>query len=265
MENSRHAETPLPTGYKPEPFDGTSTHQLRALYQSVIGSLLYLMLGTRPDIAFAVCQMAKFAANPSEDHLKKCMYIMKYLNGTREYSLIYNGKTRIGLYAYCDSSYGDDETDPPVETDVGPMVLRKSTQGFFFSLASGCVKWHSSTQKMVATSSVAAEYMSLSDCARDAVWYKNLFAEIMRPLPFVTVYADANNAIFNAQNPVTQKGTKHLDIRHHFIRDQVAQGNVRLFRVDTQENTADMLTKNLGAQLFLKHRKSLGLHFYPLK
>lgn len=264
MADSKHALTPLPTGYKPEPFDGTSTPELRSKYQSVIGSLLYLMLGTRPDIAFAVCQMAKFAANPSVEHLNKALYIMKYLSGTRSYALIYSGKPNTGFYAYCNLSYGDDQSDPPIQTDVGPILLRKSTQGYFFSLANACVKWHSSTQKTVAPSSTAAEYMSLADCARDCVWYKNLFSEIQRPLQYVTVYADANGAIFSAQNPVAQKGTKHVDIRHHFVRDQIEQGNIQLFRVDSTDNPADMFTKNLGPQLFLKHRQSLGLKFYPL-
>jgi hypothetical protein len=108
MTDAKVATTPLPTGYKPEPFEGTTTTGLQSQYQSVIGSLLYLMLGTHPDIAFAVTQMAKFAANPSAEHLNKAMYIMRYLVGTRNYALVYDGSSNTGLYAYCDSSYGDD-------------------------------------------------------------------------------------------------------------------------------------------------------------
>jgi len=76
MADAKAAQTPLPTGYKPEPFDGTATAALRSQYQSVIGSLLYLMLGTHPDLAFAVTQMAKFAHNPSEEHLLKSRHIL---------------------------------------------------------------------------------------------------------------------------------------------------------------------------------------------
>jgi len=82
MTDSKLAKTPLPTGYKPEPFEGTSTPQLWSQYQSLIGSLLYIMLGTRPDIAFAVTQMAKFTSNPSDEHLNRAMYILCYLVGT---------------------------------------------------------------------------------------------------------------------------------------------------------------------------------------
>jgi len=111
MADAKVAQTPLPTGYKPELFDGTATAALRSQYQQVIGSLLYLMLRTHPDLAFAVTQMAKFAHNPSEEHLLKARYIMRYLAGTRKYTLVYNGKSDGGLYAYCDSSYGDDRSD----------------------------------------------------------------------------------------------------------------------------------------------------------
>ena len=132
MTDAKVAITPLPTGYKPESFEGTTTSNLQSQYQSVIGSLLYLMLGTQPDIAFAITQMAKFTVNPSSEHLNKAMYIMCYLVGTHNYALVYDSSSNTGIYAYCDSSYGDDRTE----------LDRKgrSTQGYYFSLASACVK-----------------------------------------------------------------------------------------------------------------------------
>jgi len=111
MADAKAAQTPLPTGYKPEPFDGTATAALWSQYQSVIGSLLYLMLRTHPDLAFAVTQMVKFAHNPSEEHLLKSKHILRYLAGTCKYALVYDGRSDTGLYAYCDSSYGDDRSD----------------------------------------------------------------------------------------------------------------------------------------------------------
>ena len=214
------------------------------------------MLGTRPDLAFAVTQMAKFAHNPSEDHLNKAKHIMRYLCGTRKYALVFDGQSDGGLYAYCDSSYGDDRSDPDRR--------RRSTQGYFFTLANGCVKWHSKTQTLISTSSTMAEYIALSDCARDCAWYKILFSELGRPMPFVPIYGDSHGAIFNAQNPVTQKGIKHIEIRYHYLREQIEKGEVKVFAVPTSENVADMFTKNLGPTLFLKHRKELGIEFYPL-
>ena len=115
MTDAKMAKTPLPTGYKPEPFEGTSTSQLRSEYQALIGSLLYIMLGTRPDIAFAVTQMAKFASNPSDEHMNRAQYILRYLVGTQDYALVFDGHSNAGLIAYCDSSYGDDRTEPDLK------------------------------------------------------------------------------------------------------------------------------------------------------
>ena len=117
---------------------------------------------------------------------------------------------------------------------------------------------------MVATSSTAAEYMALSDCAKDCAWFKTLFTELGIPIDFVPLYGDSRGAIFNTQNPVTQKGIKHIDIRYHYIREQLDMGTLQLFYVPTNENTADMFTKNLGPTAFLRHRSELGLVFYPL-
>ena len=256
MTDAKMAKTPLPMGYKPEPFSGTSNSQLRSQYQSLIGSLLYIMLGTRPDIAFAVTQMAKFASNPSDEHLNRAMYILRYLVGTRDYALVFDGNSNEGLIAYCDASYGDDKTELDLK--------RRSTQGYFFKLADACIKWHTRTQKMVATSSTAAEYMALSDCARDCAWFKTLFAELGKPVDYVPLCGDSRGAIFNAQNPVTQKGIKHIEIRYHYIREQIELGTVKLYYVPTYENIADMFTKNLGPNDFLRHRSELGLEFYPL-
>jgi len=111
MADAKAAQTPLPTGYKPEPFYGTATAALRSQYQSVIGSLLYLMLGTHFNLAFTVTQMAKFTHNPSEEHLLKTRHILCYLAGTCKYTLVYDGRSDAGLYTYCDSSYGDDRSD----------------------------------------------------------------------------------------------------------------------------------------------------------
>jgi hypothetical protein len=200
--------------------------------------------------------MAKFASNPSDEHLNRAMYILRYLVGTRDYALVFDGNSDAGLSAYCDSSYGDDHT----ELDR----MRRSTQGYFFSLANAAIKWHSKTQTLVATSSTMAEYMALSDCARDCAWFKILFNELGKPIDHVPLYGDSRGAIFNSQNPVTQKGIKHIEIRYHYIREQIELGTIKLYYVPTKDNVADMFTKNLGPIDFLRHRSELGLEFYPL-
>jgi len=256
MADAKVAQTPLPTSYKPEPFDGTAIAALQSQYQSVIGSLLYLMLRTHPDLAFAVTQMAKFAHNPSEEHLLKTRCTLHYLAGTHKYALVYDGRSDAGLYTYFDSSYGDDRSDADHR--------HQSMQGYFFSLVNASVKWHSKMQTLISMSSTMAEYIVLSDCACDCAWYKILFSELGKPMPYIPIYGDSHGVIFNAQNPITQKGIKHIEICYHYIKEQIEKGEVKVFAVPTMENIANMLTKNLGPTLFLKHRKELGIEFYPL-
>ena len=109
-----------------------------------------------------------------------------------------------------------------------------------------------------------AEYITLSDCACNCAWYKIFFGELGKPMPFIPIYGDSHGAIFNAQNPVTLKGIKHIEICYHYIREQIEKGEVKVFTIPTSENVADMFTKNLGPTLFLKYRKELGIKFYPL-
>ena len=150
MTNAKATTTPLPTGYIPSKNEsGISTPELRSKYQTVIGSLLYLMLGTRPDISFAVTKLAQFSANPLQEHLDKALYICRYLVGTQDYRLTYNGTSKEGLIAVTDSDWASDNT------------TRRSQSGYFISLAGGLVTWTSRAQKTIALSSTEAEYMAL--------------------------------------------------------------------------------------------------------
>src|SRR5882762_6987244 len=110
----------------------------------VIGSLLYLMLGTRPDIAFAVTKLAQFAAQPSEEHFSKVLYICRYLRGTSKYCLTYNGKSDQGLIACTDSDWASDG------------LKRRSQMGYFIKLAGGAISWTSRAQKTIALLSTEA-------------------------------------------------------------------------------------------------------------
>ena len=117
---------------------------------------------------------------------------------------------------------------------------------------------------IIYCSGVHGTNMALSDCARDCAWFKTLFAELGKPVDFIPLCGDSRGAIFNAQNPVTQKGIKHIEIRYHYIHEQIELETVKLYYVPTYENIADMFTKNLGPNDFLHHRSELGLEFYPL-
>ena len=209
------------------------------------------MLGTRPDIAFAVTKMAQFAANPTQEHLNKALYICRYLVGTQNYCLTYDGITGQGLAACADSDWASDPNH------------RCSQTGFFLKLAGGLISWTSRAQKTVALSSTEAEYMALSDCSRQVVWMHTLLGELGYHLKPVPICGDNQGAIFIASNPVTEKRSKHIDIRYHYIREVVERKLTELYFIDGEANPADLLTKNLGHVKFLKFRAMLGLEFLP--
>jgi hypothetical protein len=250
LTNAKATVTPLPEGYQPLPNDAPVNPALRSKYQQVIGSLLYIMLGTRPDIAYAVVKLSQFAANPSEDHLNRALYICRYLLGTPSYALVFDGNSNGGFIAYADSDWASNPDD------------RRSTTGYMVKLANGVFSWNSRAQKTVALSSTEAEYMSLSDTSRQIVWIRSLFKECGYQLKPIPLCGDNQGSIFMASNPVQEKRIKHIDIRYHYIREVVQNKQVDLFFIDGAENPADMFTKNLGHVKFLKFREQLGLEFY---
>jgi hypothetical protein len=249
MTNARVAQTPLPTGYHPTENTSDPDPVLKKQFQSVIGSLLYLMLGTCPDIAYAVIRMSQFSANPSQEHLDKALYIMRYLVGTKGYHIVYDGAKSEGLMAFTDSDWATD------------TIKRRSTTGYFATLAGGIVCWLSHLQKTVALSSTEAEYMALSNTCRQISWIQSLFGELGFRLTHIPICGDNQGAIFIGSNPVQERRTKHIDIRYHYIRECIEGNKVTVTFVPSVENPADLFTKNLGATLFHKCRRSLGITF----
>src|SRR6266568_9444280 len=169
QENCKPVTTPLPGGYKPLICDEQATKENISLYQSIIGSLLYLTLGTRPDIAYAVILMSQFMVNPSEEHIKKALYIVKYVKSMLNAKITYNGRNKEGLIAFADADWAAD------------VASQKSVTGNVVKLAGGPVSWVSRKQKTIALSSTEAEYMSLSDTARQLIWI--LLQSPILPLP----------------------------------------------------------------------------------
>ena len=249
MLNAKSTSTPLPAGYyaakNTEPIDA----ELCSRFQTVIGSLLYLMLGTRPDIAFAVTHLSRHSVNPSQDHLSKALYICCYLIGMSKYSLVYNGGSGAGLTTCTNSDWGSDPTS------------RLSQTGFYLKLADGLISWTSRAQKTIAYSSTEAEYMALSDCACQVTWIRSLLGELGYKLNAIPICSDNQRSIFMASNPITEPRSEHIDICYHRIRESIVNGKVKLFFINGAENPTDLLTKNLPREKFAKFQAQLGLQF----
>jgi hypothetical protein len=246
LDDAKSAITPLPERYEPEENKGTCTPEFRQQYQSVIGSLLYIMLGTRPDISYAVIKMAQFASNPSSDHMNKAKQIIRYLGSTPDLSLIFDGGSDKGIIAFCDSDWASDK------------IKRKSQTGYFFQLAGASISWQSRAQKTIALSSTEAEYMALCDCCKQAKWIKTLLSELGINVGPVPINGDNQGSIFLGSNPVQGNRSKHIDIRYHFVRQCLEDKEAKLYFVEGAENPADMFTKALGHIKFTKFRGQLG-------
>ena len=220
MINTKPACTPLPEGYKPNP-------ELQTWFQTVIGSLLYLMLGTHPDIAYAVTLMVWMSANPIQEHLDKALYVCCYLIGTHDYSLVFNGNSGNGLITCTDSDWAGSPEDS------------KFTTGFYIKLANAVFLWNSHQQKTVALLSTEAEYMALSNYSCQVVWIRNMFGKIGFNLLPMPICGDNQGSIFMRNNPVTECCTKHIPIRFHYVRDTVQKCQVEIFYIEGTDNSAD--------------------------
>ena len=154
MQNAKPAQTPLPTGYNPKISDTEATSEICSQYQSVIGLLLYIMLGTQPDITYTVIHMSQFCANPLQEHLSWALYIIQYLGSTKNLALCYDGANHNGFLGYADSDWTANPDD------------WKSITGYILFLANSPISWLTRRQKTVALSSTEAKYMAMSDTTR---------------------------------------------------------------------------------------------------
>ena len=249
IQDTQPAPTPLSTGYYLQKHIGSINYNLQKKFQTLIRSLLYLMLETRPDIAFAITQLAQHIANLFLDHFNQALYVCCYLVGTQDYSLIYKGEIGLGISAYIDS----DQVSNPKD--------HRSQTGYFLTITGDTFSWISKAQRTIALSSTKAKYIALSDCSQQYIWIRSILLEI--GYKFGPIYINGNNqsSIFMSSNPVTESQNKYINVHFYAICNFVAQGKVRLFYIEGNENMANLFTKNLSPVKFWKFRDQLGLVF----
>lgn len=200
-------------------------------YQEAVGSLLYVAQCTRPDIAFAVNDVSRFNSNFGLVHWNAVKRIIRYLKGTIDYKLkfTYDGMDILG---YTDSDWASD------------LDKRRSCTGYVFKLSDGAISWMSKRQPTVALSTTEAEYMAMSAATQEAIWLRQLYAELnhgtLKPLK---LFCDNQGAIKMAGIDCYRARTKHIDIRHHFIREKINDKTIDIQYLPTNEMVADGLTK----------------------
>jgi hypothetical protein len=207
------------------------------LYRLMTGSLLYLC-ASRPDIMLSVCMCARFQANPKACHLVVVKRILRYLVHTQNLGLRYPKGSFFNLLSYSDSDY------------AGCKVDRKSTTDICQFLRRSLVSWSSKKQNYVALSTAEAEYIAYGACCAQLLWMKQTLRDFGCEFNKILLLCDNESAIKLANNLVQHSRTKHIDIRHHFLRDHEAKGDIELFHVSIENQLADIFTKPLNDTRF---------------
>ncbi|GJR48224.1 putative ribonuclease H-like domain-containing protein [Tanacetum coccineum] len=210
------------------------------LYRSMIGSLMYLT-ASRPDIMYAVCVCSRFQVTPKTSHLNAVKRIFKYLKGKPHLGLWYPRESPFDLEAFSDSDYSGSNLD------------RKSTTGGCQFLRQRLISWQCKKQTIVATSTTKAEYVAAANCCGQVLWVQNQLLDYGFNFMNTKIHIDNESTICIVKNPMYHSKTKHIEIRHHFIRDCYEKkliSGARKKKIHTDLNVADLLTKPFDGPWF---------------
>ena len=219
-------------------------------YASVVGSLMYAQVCTRPDIAFAVGILGRYQSNPGMDHWKAAKKVLRYLKGTKDYMLMYRQTDNLDVIGYSDSDF------------AGCVDSRKSTSGYIFMMADGAISWRSTKQTLVATSTMEAEFVSCFETISHGVWLKSFISglrimdSISKPLK---IFCDNSATVFMAKNNKSGSRSKHIDIKYLAIRERVKDKIVVINHISTDLMIADPLTKGMPPIKFKDPVENMGL------
>ncbi|GJU50962.1 retrovirus-related pol polyprotein from transposon TNT 1-94 [Tanacetum coccineum] len=215
-------------------------------YRGMIGSLLYLT-ASRPDIMFSICLCARIQENPKTTHLEVVKRIFRYIRGTSHLGLWYPKGTEIETRVYTDSDHAGDYVD------------RKSTSGVCTFTGCCLTSWFAKKQTALAISTTEAEYFSARKACQQALWMKQALIDYGICLDNIPIMCDNKGVIDLSKNPVQHSRTKHIEIRRHFLRDNVQKGNISIEKVTSEDNIADIFTKPLKREVFNYLRLGLGM------
>ena len=230
LESGKTKSTPLSPAIKLTKEEGEPLNTSLHAYSALVGSLLYLAVCTRPDIAQAVGALARHMANPTMVHWQAAKGVLRYLAGTKTHGIAYGGGST-EFIGYTDADYASD------------IDTRRSTTGYLFMLNGGAVSWSSRLQPTVAASTTEAEYMAAAFAVKEALWLRKLAYDLMMGVKTIKINADNQAAIKLLKNPVSSVRSKHIDVIYKFARERVALKDVEFDYISTDKMVADTLTK----------------------
>ena len=237
MEKAKVVSTPLATHFKLSSKQSPSNedeklYMQRVPYASAVGSLMYAMVCTRPDIAHAVGTVSRFLSNPGREHWNAVKWILRYLRGTVNVMLCF-GDDKPTVVGYSDSDM------------AGDIDSRKSTSGYMIKFAGGAVTWQSRLQRCVALSTTEAEFIAITEACKELLWVKKFLQELGVVQDKYLLFVDSQSAIYLGKNSTFHSRSKHIDMRYHWIRDALDAKLLELAKIHTDDNGADMMTKAL--------------------
>ncbi|GKA88247.1 retrovirus-related pol polyprotein from transposon TNT 1-94, partial [Tanacetum coccineum] len=225
MQDCKPISTPFATNIKLSSKMSPSSEKermemSRVPYASAVGSLMFAMICTRPDIAHAVGVVSRYMAEPGKKHWEAVKRILRYIKGTSDVAL-------------CD------------------LDGSKSTTGYVFTLYKGTVSWVSKLQSVVAMSTTEAEYVAAAQASKEAVWLKMLLEELGRKQDNITLFCNNQSALYLARNPAFHSKTKHIRVQYHFVHEKVEEGTVDMQKIHTDDNVADYMMKAINCDKFI--------------
>ena len=217
-------------------------------YRELIGSLMHVMVCTRPDIAAAVGVLSRYLDQPTHTHWEAALRVLHYLKGTRSECLQYSRDATDDLFGFCDSDWAGDEDD------------NRSTTGWVFVWCGAAVSWQSKKQKSCAQSSCEAEYYAAGMASFEVSWFWNILSELhMRPSRPIILWSDSKSAINLSANPVFHERSKHIKNKWHHIREMLYEGLLQVEKIHTDDNVADALTKAVPGPKVALSRLGMGM------
>lgn len=242
--NTTPVQTPADPNINLHEFDADDHCNER--YKNAIGELWYLAHGTRPDIAYAVHEVAIHQAHPTSKHWDAVKRIYRYISGTKTMGLTYhanNDDLKVIIESYGDANWGDK-----------PNSNRRSTTGYVVKINNNAIIWRSVKQSSVALSTAEAEYYALAAVVQEVLWIKQFLTELVSPLfiiPTPIIYSDNAAAISIAKEDRFHEKTKHIDIKFNFIRDHVEKKDFIIEWITTSRQLGDIFTKALHREQFI--------------
>ena len=247
QSNCKVAVTPFDANCKLKKNTGDAVSQLQ--FSQVIGSLMYLMNATRPDIAYSVSRLSRYTSNPGKDHWEALVRVLRYLKYTITYGLHYTKYPPV-LEGYSDANWISDNTET------------KSTSGYVFTLGGAAISWKSSKQTCIARSTMESEFIALDKAAEEAEWLRNFLEDIPvwhKPVTAICIHCDSMAAQARAKSNIYNGKSRHIRRRHNTIKRLLSSGVISIQYIKSKANLADPLTKGLPREQVKFTSRGMGL------